>query len=88
MAYYDAMAVHRTRITEGGRVVIPAEFRRELGLNPGDSVVIDIADGELRIRSLRAAVQRAQALVRRYVPADVNLSDELLRDRRAEAERE
>jgi AbrB family looped-hinge helix DNA binding protein len=82
------MSAHRTRIAEGGRLVIPAEFRRKLGLNPGDSVVIDIADGELRVRSLRAAVQRAQALVRRYIPADVNLSEELIRDRRAEAKRE
>jgi len=82
------MSAHRTRITDGGRLVIPAEFRRKLGLNPGDSVVIDIADGELRVRSLRAAVQRAQALVRRYIPAGVSLSEELIRDRRAEAKRE
>jgi AbrB family looped-hinge helix DNA binding protein len=82
------MSAHRTRIAEGGRLVIPAEFRRRLGLNPGDSVVIDIADGELRVRSLNAAVQRAQALVRKYIPADVNLSEELIRDRRAEAKRD
>jgi AbrB family looped-hinge helix DNA binding protein len=82
------MSAHRARITEGGRLVIPAEFRRKLGLNPGDSVVIDIADGELRVRSLRAAVQRAQALVRRYIPAGVSLSEELIRDRRAEAKRD
>jgi len=68
------MSVHRARIAEGGRLVIPAELRRKLGLNPGDSVVIDIADGELRVRSLHAAVQRAQALVRRYIPAEVKLS--------------
>ena len=78
------MSVHHTRITEDGRPVIPAEFCRNLGLNPGDSVVVDIADGELRVGSLRAAVQRAQALVRRYIPADANLSDELIRDRRTE----
>jgi antitoxin component of MazEF toxin-antitoxin module len=65
-------------------MVIPAELCRELGLNPGDSVVIDIADEELRVRSVRAAVQRARALVRQYIPADVNLSDELIHDRRAE----
>jgi len=82
------MSAHRTRITEGGRLVIPAEFRRKLGLNPGDSVVIDITNGALRVRSLRAAVQRAQALVRRYIPAGVSLSEELIRERRAEAKRE
>jgi AbrB family looped-hinge helix DNA binding protein len=82
------MSSHRSRIAEGGRLIIPAEFRRKLGLKPGDSVVIEIVDGELRVRSLQAAVRRAQALVRRYIPADVKLSEELIRDRRAEAKRE
>ncbi len=49
---------------------------------------MDIADGELRVRSLKAAVERAQALVRRYVPAGDSLVDELIRDRRSEAGRE
>ena len=82
------MSSQRARITEGGRLVIPAEFRRKLGLKPGDSVIIDIADGELRVRSLQTAVKRAQALVRRYIPGDAKLSEELILDRRAEAERE
>jgi hypothetical protein len=40
------------------------------------------------VRSLDAVVERAQALVRRYVPDDVSLADELIEDRRAEAARE
>ena len=37
---------------------------------------------------IEAAAARAQALVRRYVPAEVSLSDELIAERRAAAERE
>lgn len=78
----------RTRVAEGGRLVIPAEFRRALGLQPGATVVLDIADGALRVRSLESAVARAQALVRRYVPEGEMLSEELMQERRIAARNE
>lgn len=79
------MASHRTKMTEGGRLVVPAELRRQLGLQPGTELVLDIADGELRVRSVQQAIDRAQALVRRYVPANVDLAGELIADRRETA---
>ena len=81
------MTAQRARLAEGGRLVIPAEFRRALALNPGESVVLDIRDGELRVRSLRRAAERAQALVRPYL-GDAALSEALIADRRAEASRD
>ena len=82
------MTAHRARITEGGRVVIPAEFRRQLDLQPGVDVILDVADGDVRIRSLRRATERAQALVRQHVPEGVSLADELIRERQEAARRE
>lgn len=79
------MATHRVKVTEGGRVVIPAELRRALGLQPGAEAVMDIADGELRIRSVSQAIERAQSLVRPYVGQGVNLADELISERREAA---
>ena len=57
-------------------------------METGDQVGVDLNDGDLRVRSLDAVVERAQELVRRYVPDNVSLVDELIEDRRAEAERE
>ena len=37
----------RARINENGRVVIPASFRKALGINAGDEVVLRIEDDEL-----------------------------------------
>ena len=37
---------------------------------------------------LTPAIARAQAILRRYVPEGVSLADELIADRRREAERE
>ena len=78
----------RTKMTDGGRLVIPAELRRELALQPGDSVVLEVTDGELRVRSLRCTVEQARAVVRHYLPTGISLSEELIRDRREEAARE
>ena len=82
------MHPQRVKIIEGGKLVIPASMRRELGIATGDTVVVDVADGELRVRSMPAAVARAQAILRRHVPEGVSLADELVADRRREAERE
>jgi AbrB family looped-hinge helix DNA binding protein len=79
------MDVHYAKMTEGGRLLVPAELRRILGIQPGSDVVLDLADGELRVRPLDRAVARAQAIVRRYVPDGTNVTDEFIRERRAAA---
>jgi AbrB family looped-hinge helix DNA binding protein len=82
------MKAKRVTIGPGGRMVIPAEFRKNLGVRTGDQVVVDLKDGDLRVRTLDAVVERAQALVRQYVPDEISLADELIEDRRAEVARE
>jgi AbrB family looped-hinge helix DNA binding protein len=79
------MSRHHARIAAGGRIVIPARLREELGLHTGDRVILDVDDGDLRVRPLDAAIRRAQELVTEYVPAGVSLADELIRERREEA---
>ena len=76
------------KMSEGGRVVVPAEIRKALGLKEGDLVLWELKDGEARLTTRRERLRRAQALVREYVPAGVSLSDELVAERRAEVERE
>ena len=69
----EDMTAQRVRIIEGGKLVIPALMRRELGIATGDTVLVDVEDGELRVRSLSQAVARAQAILRRHVPEGVSL---------------
>ncbi len=75
------------KMSEGGRVVIPAEIRRALGVKDGDTVLWELLDGEARLSTRRERMRRAQALVREYVPAELSLVDELISERRAEPER-
>lgn len=77
-----------TRLTKSGRIVIPAEFRRELGLQTGDEVILRLIDGEVRIRTRREAIKEAKAIVRKHVKKGRSLVDELNKERRAEAKRE
>lgn len=79
------MTVLKGRIVSGGRLQIPADVRRELGLADGDNVRMEVIDGELRVRTLRTVIAAIQADVRRYIADDVALADELIADRRAEA---
>lgn len=88
MAIIHQMGPTTTKITSGGRLVIPANYRRELGLNDGDTVTLRVQDGELRILSVRQAVRRAQEIVRKYIPAERSLVDELIAERRRETELE
>lgn len=82
------MTAYRGRIVSGGRLQIPADVRKELGLTDGDNVRLEVVDGELRVRSYHAVIKAIQAEVQKYVPAGVSLVDELIADRRAEAARE
>lgn len=77
-----------TKIGEGGRVVIPSEFRKALGVETGDQVVLVLEEGTVRLLTPKEAIRRAQALVRQYVPEGRSLSDELIAERRREAQRE
>src|SRR5207248_1536702 len=40
------MDVTHVKLGEGGRVVIPAEYRKALGVKPGDDIVLRLQDGE------------------------------------------
>jgi AbrB family looped-hinge helix DNA binding protein len=39
-----------TTVTSKGQVTLPVGLRRQLGIEPGDRVMFDIQDGDLRVR--------------------------------------
>jgi len=82
------MASVRTRLTDGGRIVIPAEFRKALGLCVGDQVLLILENGGVTVVTPAEAARQARAIVQRHVPEGRSLADELIAERRAEAARE
>ena len=72
-------------IGKGGRIVIPAQYRKALGIKPGDELILALEDMGIRLFTRREAIKGAQALVRQYIPLGRNLSLELIEERRVEA---
>ena len=67
----------RTTISEGGRIVIPANFRKELNIAIGDELVLKLEDDGLHIITLYDAIKFAQATVKKYNTQNVSLTKEL-----------
>ena len=73
-----------TQVSAGGRIVIPAEIRRKMGIQSGDQVILSYHDGELHIATRKQRLQQAKAIVKACA-GTVSLAEELVGERRAEA---
>ncbi len=81
----------RTKIGEGGRVIIPVFLRQALHLKPGDDIILHFEDNEIHITTPEQALFKLQTKVKRYLDKTgkpVSLVDELIAMRRAEAKDE
>ncbi|HXQ17860.1 MAG TPA: hypothetical protein VN814_24840 [Caulobacteraceae bacterium] len=76
------------KVKPDGSLPLPQELVELLEATPSGRVFVEVKDGRLTMMSGKAALEEAQAIVRKYIPAGVNLADELIADRRAEAARE
>ena len=77
-----------TKMSDGGRVVIPAEIRNSMGLKEGDTVLWELRGGEAVLTTRLMQMREAQTMVRQHLPAGVSLVDELIAERRAENARD
>jgi AbrB family looped-hinge helix DNA binding protein len=83
------MNYYRSKIQDGGRVVIPVELRRALKLGSGDVVTMSATkDGEVRMITTRQAIKRAQEFIKKRISRKRSLVDELIAERRKEAAKE
>lgn len=77
------------RVSKSGRLSIPADFRKAIGLDYGGDVVIELAGCEIRIRTIDEVVAQTQAIARPLTAGKSGASvDAFLAERRREAERE
>jgi bifunctional DNA-binding transcriptional regulator/antitoxin component of YhaV-PrlF toxin-antitoxin module len=75
-------AVVHGKLVEGGRLIVPAAFRKEMGLAKGDAVVMEMHGDELRVRPAKSALKRLREKLRGSAPGDVSVVDEFIAERR------
>jgi AbrB family looped-hinge helix DNA binding protein len=78
----------RAKLSDKGRLVIPAEFREAMGIKPGDVVHLELLDNELRISTFANRLKRTQERMRKYATPGKSAVDELIAERRREAQKE
>ena len=78
----------RMRVGQNGRMVIPAAFRKAMGIEVGDEILLRMEDDELRITTQQRRIRRAQRRAQRYLKPRASLVEELLSERREAARNE
>ena len=75
---------YQAKVIAGGKIVIPAELRREFGIKEGDSLVLErSADGGIVLKTYEQVVKEVQASFRAMVGDDYSV-DQFLAERRAD----
>jgi AbrB family looped-hinge helix DNA binding protein len=83
------MNMTQGRVSKSGRISLPAEFRKVVGLDHGGDVVIELTGNEIRIRTIDEVLSHAQALTRQLLGDKPSASvDAFLAERRRDAQRE
>jgi AbrB family looped-hinge helix DNA binding protein len=79
------------KMSEGGRVVIPAELREQLQFKQGDQLLMEVKNGALVVTSKAQRIAQMRDEILAAMPpveAGRSLADELITERRAEATKE
>jgi AbrB family looped-hinge helix DNA binding protein len=78
----------RLKIGPAGRVVIPADMRDMMGLKEGDVLLATLDQGQIVLVPQKVALKQAQDIFRSWFPNSGLLSDQLIAERRREAQKE
>lgn len=78
----------RVRVDSAGRVVIPSATRDRLGIAPGQDLILTEEGDGIYLRTFDQAIAAAQAAFAPYRRPGISIVDELIRERREEAQRE
>lgn len=80
---------YHAKLIKGGKIVIPAELRREFGFKDGDTLVLERDGGGLVIKTRAQVIREIQAEVKKQIgPYQGSIVEELIAERRAEAAKE
>ena len=77
-----------TKISDGGKLNVPAQIRRQIGLDRGGPVMVSVVGDEVRIRSVRHVLDDLQREASRVFAGSGENVEQFLRERHEEAARD
>ena len=75
----------KVKVTENGRMVLPAAVRKQLGLEKGGTVILEVGDEEVTLRSLEQVLDKVKATLAKYADLPGMSVDDFLANRRADS---
>lgn len=80
------MHEQHAKISEGGRLIIPAAYRKALNLHVGDELIIRLEDGEIRLFRQSQAIERIRTAAKKHAVKNKNHTDDFLMARKQDTE--
>lgn len=84
----NTATIYHVAVDWSGRIRLSAALRRRFGIRRGDKLTIASSRDDMCVLTLDQSIKAAQERFRSLAPADVLLSEELIKKRREEARRE
>lgn len=84
----DVYDVFTAKLDSQGRLLIPASLRKQAGIEPDAEVLVFLEDGAVVLLTRQAALTQARQMVQRATAHKRSLVDELIANRRRDAEME
>ncbi len=78
---------YHAKLIKGGKIVIPAELRREFGFKDGDTLVLEKEGNGLVIKTYEQVIREVQERVKKLIKKPFTV-DEYLMEKYGEAETE
>lgn len=78
---------YHAKVIKGGKIVIPAELRREFGFNDGDKIVLERDGNALVLKTYKQVLCEIQAKVKSLLKHPITV-DDYIAEKRREAESE
>lgn len=82
------MRTDHIKMGEDGRIIIPAGTRKDVGFQPGDTLVVESDGDSLFIRNLETVVREVQSYFKQFVEPGTSVVEEHLAERATEFARE
>lgn len=82
------MTDFRTQVDNSGRILLPLELRKEINLKKGDTIVLRKMEDKVELLKFQDIINEIHNIFAHNKKPGISMTDEFIKQRRAEAELE